>query len=213
VRKSFFRLALLLTGSAISTACYAITIRAAFGLGPLFVLQDGFARVIGVAIGTSAIIVGLCLVVVALSLRYRLGFGTLLVPIVGGLSLNALLPHVPTLHGWVFRLAAVVIATWVMALGGAMMIRASLGVNAYDAVMLRLHGIFGGPLAPIRLAMELTVCVIGWALGGAVGLGTVITGLLIGPGMQFWLGFPWNLPVRGAATGKSGTSQHPVEKV
>ena len=35
--------------------------------------------------------------------------------------------------------------------------------------------------------MEATVLAIGWALGGAVGVGTVITGLLIGPALQFWL--------------------------
>jgi uncharacterized membrane protein YczE len=68
-----------------------------------------------------------------------------------------------------------------------MMIRASVGVAAYDAVMLGLRRIFGRPLAPIRLAMEATVLALGWLLGGSVGVGTVITGLLIGPGIQFWL--------------------------
>jgi uncharacterized membrane protein YczE len=35
--------------------------------------------------------------------------------------------------------------------------------------------------------MEGTVLAVGWVLGGAVGLGTVVTGVLIGPSMQFWL--------------------------
>jgi uncharacterized membrane protein YczE len=35
--------------------------------------------------------------------------------------------------------------------------------------------------------MEATALALGWILGGSVGVGTVITGLLIGPGMQFWL--------------------------
>jgi uncharacterized membrane protein YczE len=74
-----------------------------------------------------------------------------------------------------------------MALGGATMIRASVGVAAYDAVMLGLQRTFGHPLASIRLAMEATALALGWILGGSVGVGTVITGLLIGPGMQFWL--------------------------
>ena len=38
-----------------------------------------------------------------------------------------------------------------------------------------------------RLLMEAAMLAGGWVLGGAVGLGTVVTGLLIGPGMQFWL--------------------------
>ena len=74
-----------------------------------------------------------------------------------------------------------------MALGGALIIRASVGVAAYDAVMLGLRRVLRRPLAPIRLGMEATVLTVGWLLGGPVGVGTVITGLLIGPGIQFWL--------------------------
>ena len=74
-----------------------------------------------------------------------------------------------------------------MALAGALMIRASVGVASYDAVMLGLRRLLGAPLSPIRLAMEAIALLAGWFLGGAIGVGTVITGLLIGPGIQFWL--------------------------
>jgi len=181
------RSVLLLSGSLITTACYALTIRADLGLGPLFVLQDGVARQTGIAIGTSVTVIGFALVFVALSLRFRLGVGTLVLPIFAGVSLNALLPHVPTLHGWPLRTATVLVASWVMALGGATIIRASVGVAAYDAVMLGLRRLTGRPLAPIRIVMEATVLIAGWVFGGSVGVGTVITGLLIGPGIQFWL--------------------------
>ena len=68
-----------------------------------------------------------------------------------------------------------------------MVIRAGVGVAAYDLVMLGFHRLLGRQLAVVRLAMELTMLACGWLLGGAVGVGTVVTGLLIGPGMQFWL--------------------------
>jgi uncharacterized membrane protein YczE len=181
------RVALLLTGSLISTICYAVTIRARLGLGPLYVLQDGIARHAGITIGTSVTLTGFALVFVAGALRSWPGPGTLLLPLLGGVTLDRLLPHVPILHGWPLRLAAVVAATWMMALAGALMIRASVGVAAYDAVMLGLQRIFARPLSPIRLAMEASALVAGWLLGGAIGVGTVITGLLIGPGIQFWL--------------------------
>jgi len=181
------RVALLLGGSAIATACYAVTIRAALGLGPLFVLQDGLSRHAGISIGTAVIVTGFAFIAVALVLRSWPGPGTLVLPVVGGVLLDALLPHLPALHGWPLRLGGVLVATWVMALGAAMMIRASVGVAAYDAVMLGLRRVFGRPLGATRLAMEATVLLAGWLLGGAVGVGTVITGLLIGPGIQFWL--------------------------
>jgi uncharacterized membrane protein YczE len=196
---------LLVAGSVVVTACYAVTIRADLGLGPLFVLQAGVARHAGIAIGTSVMVVGFALVLVALALRSPLGPGTLVLPVLGGLTLDALLPHVPTIQGWPLRMASVVIATWIMALGGAMMIRASVGVMAYDAVMLGLRRVLGRPLAPIRIAMEATVLLGGWLLGGPVGVGTVITGLLIGPGLQFWIrmiGVPVRTPTLATRAGR-----------
>jgi len=151
------------------------------------VLQDGLAIQAGIAIGTSVIVIGFALVFVCLALQFRPGPGTLVLPFLGGVTLNALLPHVPTVDGWPLRMGVVILASWIMALGGAMIIRASVGVAAYDAVMLGLRRVTGGPLAPIRLAMEATVLAGGWLLGGSVGVGTVFTGLLIGPGIQFWL--------------------------
>ena len=133
------------------------------------------------------IVIGFALVFVAVSLRFWPGPGTLVLPIFAGVTLNVLLSHVPILHGWPLRAAVVLLASWIMALGGAMIIRASVGVAAYDAVMLGLRRVTGRPLAPIRLAMEATVLTGGWLLGGSVGVGTVITGVLIGPGIQFWL--------------------------
>lgn len=188
LRSMVGRAFLLLTGSTIATLCYALTIRARLGLGPLFVLQDGFALHAGIAIGTSVTILGFVLIAVAMSLRSWPGPGTVALPITSGLTLNAVLPHVPTLHGWLLRSAVVTGATVAMALGAAMTIRASIGVSPYDSVMLGLARMLQQPLAAIRLAMEATVLVIGWSLGGAVGIGTVVTGLLIGPCIQFWLG-------------------------
>jgi len=101
--------------------------------------------------------------------------------------LDALLPSVPEIHGLAWETVVVLVATWFMALGGALIIRASVGVAAYDAVMLGLRRVSGLPLAPIRLAMEFTMLVCGWLLGGRVGFGTVLTGVLIGPALQWWL--------------------------
>ena len=180
------RAGLAAAGCLISTFCYAVTIRAELGLGPLFAVQDGLARHTGITIGRAVMVVGVVLIVLAVCLRSWPGLGTLALPFLGGAALDLMLPHLPVLHGGVVRLSAVVVASWVMALGGAMVIRAAVGVEALDAVMLGLNRIFARPLMSTRLAMEATMLVAGWLLGGAIGLGTVITGLLIGPGLQFW---------------------------
>jgi len=177
----------MFAGSTVSTLAYALTIKAGIGLGPLYVLQDGFARSAHISIGASVTATGFMFVALAACLRTWPGPGTLVLPVYGGVTLNAVLPYVPSVSGWPLRIAAVVGATFAMALGGALVIRARVGVAAYDAVMLGLHRIVGGRIALIRLGMEASVLVVGAVLGGAVGLGTVLTGTLIGPGLQFWL--------------------------
>jgi uncharacterized membrane protein YczE len=178
---------LVTLGVVTGTFCYAVTIRARLGLGPLFVLQDGMSIHTGMTIGDAVMVTGVGCLLIALCLRTWPGPGTIVYPFVSGLFLNWVLPELPEIHGLGWRLAAVIGATFVMGLGAACAFRAALGVSSYDSVMLGLHRVTGRPLAPIRLAMEFTVLVAGWALGGAVGVGTVITGLCIGPSLQFWI--------------------------
>ena len=181
------RAALLVAGSVVSTVCYAVTIRSHLGLGPLFAVQDGLAHHAGITIGHAVMIVGIALIGLAVLVRNPPGIGTVLLPFIGGATLDALLPHVPVIHGWAIRGIAVVAASWIMGLGGAIVIRAAIGVSALDAVMLGLQRTLGWSLVAVRLGMETAMLLGGWALGGAVGVGTVITGLLIGPSMHYWL--------------------------
>jgi uncharacterized membrane protein YczE len=178
---------LLLCGSFVSTSCYAVTIRAGLGLGPLYAVQEGVARQAGTSIGHGVMIVGCALLVLALALRGPLGAGTIVLPFVGGTLLDLLLPRIPAISGVALRVAADVGASWVMALGGALIIQASVGIASLDAIMLAIHRLLRRPVVVVRGGMEFAMLVIGWAIGGSIGVGTVITGLVIGPALQFWL--------------------------
>ncbi len=193
------RVALFGAGSVLSSLCYAITIRAGLGLGPLYVLQDGLSRQLHVTIGHAVMLTGVMLIALACTLRWRPGLGTLALPFVGGITLDAMLPHVPTIDGWPAQVVAVVVATWMMGLGGALMIRAAIGYSAWDGIMVGLHNRYRWSIAPVRLAMEAFVFLLGWRLGGTVGVGTVITGVLIGTAMQFWLRVIGSTAREGAA--------------
>ncbi len=49
--------------------------------------------------------------------------------------------------------------------------------------MAGLQTLTGQPIALVRTCLELTVVTIGWALGGTLGLGTILFALGIGPAM------------------------------
>lgn len=177
-----------LGGCLISAVCFVVTVRADLGLGPLFVVQDGTHRVLGISLGQSVMLVGTVLVVAAFVMRGGLGPGTFALPFVMGVMIDLLLPHLGTLDGLGVRLVACAVASWCITLGGAMLIKARLGIAALDGVMMGLHRITGWSIGPLRLTMEATMLGGGWLLGGAVGVGTVIMGALIGHGLQFWMG-------------------------
>lgn len=180
------RALLLVGGTLLSTICFALTIRADLGLGPLYAVQDGFARLVGMTLGQSVIVVGVALVLLAALLGKRPGPGTIIVPVVTGIALGPTVEWMPTIEGLGMRIAVVVVASWLLGLGGVIVVRAALGMAALDAVMLGLQRYVPHPVGRVRLAMEAAMLLVGWWLGGAIGVGTVITGLVIGPAMQFW---------------------------
>jgi uncharacterized membrane protein YczE len=66
-----------------------------------------------------------------------------------------------------------------------------------------MHGRFGWPIWACRLSVESTVLVVGWFLGGTVGIGTVIFALGIGPLVHVALPLfdsrrRWGRPTAGA---------------
>ena len=181
------RVAALVGGAAISAMGYAATIKAALGLGPLFVVQEGVAGHLDITIGRSVMIVGSCLCVIAMAMREWPGIGTVSLPFLMGSMVDAMLPHTPTPGGLALRLTVVVVSTIVMALGGALIISSRLGAGAPDLVMLGISRLTRFNNRQVRLALEASWLTMGWLLGGVVGVGSVITGLLIGPALHFWI--------------------------
>ncbi len=179
--------ACIVAGAAIAAGCYAATIKAALGLGPLFVVQQGIARHLDITIGQSVMIVGSALCVIAVFLREWPGVGTVSLPFLMGSMVDAILPHMPTIDGLVLRVLVVVVASFFMALGGALIIRSKLGAGAPDLVMLALSRLTRFNNRQVRLGLEGSWLVMGWLLGGSVGVGSVVTGLMIGPSLHFWI--------------------------
>ncbi len=71
--------------------------------------------------------------------------------------------------------------------GSGIYLSTDLGAGPRDGLMTGLHHRFGWSIRSARTAVELTVLGIGWALGGTVGLGTVVFAVGIGPLVQFAL--------------------------
>ncbi|ENZ7820664.1 TPA: YitT family protein [Klebsiella pneumoniae] len=106
-----------------------------------------------------------------------------------GLAADATLAVLPPLESMVARSALLVGAIVLNAIATGMYIGAGFGPGPRDGLMTGLHARTGWSLRGIRTAIELSVLLIGWLLGGKFGVGTVIYALSIGPLIQLCL--PW----------------------
>jgi uncharacterized membrane protein YczE len=79
------------------------------------------------------------------------------------------------------RVAFMLAGVLVCAFATGLYIGARFGPGPRDGLMTGLHARTGWPIWIVRSAIEGTVLLIGWWLGGNVGVGTLAFALLIGP--------------------------------
>jgi uncharacterized membrane protein YczE len=180
------RVPALMIGLVLFGLGIALMVEAGLGLGPWEALNQGIARQTGQQIGTISILLGIPILALWWPLGERPGIGTLLNVLSIGTSTNigiAILPS-PADDATLVRLAMMVAGVLVIAVGSAIYLSTDLGPGPRDGLMTGAAHRFGWSIRRARTAIELTVLVIGWALGGSVGLGTVVFALGIGPLLQ-----------------------------
>lgn len=175
------RLTQLYAGLALYGASMALQIRANLGLDPWDVFHQGISERTGLSFGTVVIITGALVLLAWVPLRQRPGIGTVSNVFVIGFAVDAslaLIPDASWLPAQVTMLAAGVVLN---ALAGAAYIGAGLGPGPRDGLMTGLMRVTGRSVGLIRTSIEVSVLVVGFTLGGTVGLGTVVYALSIGP--------------------------------
>ena len=163
------------------------------GLSPWDVLHQGLAEHTRLSFGEANIVVSILVLAVALALGARVGVGTLAnALLVGGFV--QLLTSVEAIsaisdRGLGLRIALLAIGIALMGLGTGMYLGAGLGAGPRDSLMVVGAERTRFRLGIVRGAIELTALVVGFGLGGTVGIGTLAFALLIGPTVEgsFWL--------------------------
>jgi uncharacterized membrane protein YczE len=172
---------LLLCGTGVS-----LMINADLGLAPWDVLHQGIAKHTSLGIGTVAIIVGFVVLLIWLPLKERYGLGTLCNVILIGLTINVLLAVLPDNPPMGLRVAFLIVGTFLFGPGSGYYIGVGMGPGPRDGLMTALAA-RGYSVRIVRTVLELSVLAIGFALGGGVGVGTLLFAFTIGPNVHFWL--------------------------
>ena len=180
------RITRLIVGLLLCGTGIALMIDADLGLAPWDVLHQGIAKHTSLGIGTVAIIVGFVVLLLWLPLKERYGLGTLCNVILIGLTINVLLDVLPEHPPMGVRVAFLIVGTFMFGPGSGFYIGVRLGPGPRDGLMTALAA-RGYSVRVVRTVIEVTVLVIGFALGGRVGLGTLLFAFSIGPNVHFWL--------------------------
>ncbi|MDO9379745.1 MAG: hypothetical protein Q7T56_12925 [Nocardioidaceae bacterium] len=167
----------------------AMMVQAGLGLDPWDVLHEGLTRHVPLSFGQVVIVVGALVLLLWIPLRQWPGLGTLLNVVLIGLAADWGIAVLPTPDHVGVAATMLVAGVVLNGLAGALYIGTHLGPGPRDGLWLGIVRLTGCSVRMARTSVEITVVVIGFALGGTVGAGTVLYALAIGPLVQLFL--PW----------------------
>lgn len=177
----------LLGGLALYGLSVSLMIQSELGLGPWDAFHVGIHNIVGISVGVASILVGVAIVIGSIMINVRPGAGTLANMILIGVFIDIFLPIVPVAPDFGFSLGMFACGIALCALATGMYIAAGLGNGPRDGLMIGISRRMSWRIGRVRTGIEAVVLVCGWAMGGTVGLGTVLFAVLIGPATQWGL--------------------------
>lgn len=174
------RLILLYVGLVLYGLSSAMMVRAGLGLDPWNALHEGISLRLNVSFGTVIIGVGALLMLLWIPLRQRPGIGTISNVVLIGLAADAALMFLAQPASLAVRVAMLIAAIILNGIASGMYIGAGLGPGPRDGLMTGLAARSGWSIRLTRTGIEISVLVLGWLLGGTIGIGTIFYALAIG---------------------------------
>jgi uncharacterized membrane protein YczE len=182
------RVFILFFGLAIFGLGDSLFIQAGIGNAPWTVFAEGLTYKTGMSIGFATFVISVFVLLLWIPLRERPGFGTLanIVLIASFIEIGTHL--FPVAQSFAVGIVYNLIGISLVGIGSALYITCGLGPGPRDGAMTGLHYRTGVRVGRVRMAIEVTVLVIGFLMGGTVGVGTALFALLIGQSVAISLG-------------------------
>ena len=177
----------LFIGLSIFGFGHAILFGSNFGVSPWMVLAQGLAIQFEIGIGLSIIVVSFGVLLFWIPLKEKPGIGTFINFFVVAAVIEITLPYIPYQTDISLKLLQVFLGILVIGIGGSIYLIANLGPGPRDGLMTGISKKTEIPMAYVRNALEISVVIIGWSLGGTAGVGTLIFAIMIGPAIVAYM--------------------------
>ena len=168
----------ILLGLSIYSFGVYLTIYANIGLAPWDCLGMGIAKHTPLNYGSSMVLIGVCAIVIQLILHERIGFATLFDALITGrlTQFFIVISPYPQNHSLCLGIVFMLFGFLFISLGMYVYMSAECGCGPKDGLLIaigkRLPKI---PIGIVEILLWSVVTLIGWLLGGSVGIGTVIS--------------------------------------
>ena len=180
------RLVRCVLGLSLFAVGISLQMNANIGAPPWDVFHQGVAKQTGISIGKIIVITGFALLLLWIPLRQKPGLGTILNALEIGLIADVALEIIPEPKNLLVRGVMVIVGIITVAIGTGLYIGSALGPGPRDGLMTGLAQ-RGVPIRLGRTAVEVSVLIIGYTLGGQVGIATFAFAFGVGPLVQFFL--------------------------
>ena len=166
----------------------SLLIQSEIGNAPWSVLAQGISQRLDISMGWATFGISALVLILWIPLKEKPGFGTLSNITLIAIAIQVGVTFFPNPESaWVGVLYCC-LGIAMVGIGSSLYITCGLGPGPRDGLMTALHHKSGIRIGRVRLAIEGTVLVVGWLLGGTVGLGTLMFALFIGQSIAISLG-------------------------
>jgi uncharacterized protein len=187
LKKLILKMLRLFTGLFLYAVGIVMTINANLGLSPWDVFHQGLSKNIDITMGQASIFMGILIVIANYIFGEKIGWGTLSNMLFIGIFMDVLMLNniIPTFENIILKIIMMLLGMFVIGTASFLYISSGLGSGPRDGLMIALTKRTGKSVRFIRNCIEITVLIIGIALGGTVGIGTPIMAFAVGPVVQF----------------------------
>jgi uncharacterized protein len=178
------RLARVVAGLALFGAGEGLVVASVLGNSPWSVFAEGISVQTPLSIGAATFATSVAVLIAWIPLgERRLGLATVLNALIVAVMIDVTLWALPDLAAPALRWGVLLGGIGLVGAGSGLYLTADLGPGPRDGLMTGIHARTGWPIAAVRTGIESTAVAVGWALGGTVGVGSLLFALLVGPAL------------------------------
>jgi uncharacterized membrane protein YczE len=164
-----------------------LTIKSNLGTAPWDALHLGLVHYIPLTLGQVSQLTGILVIIISFCLGIKPGWGTIANMYFIGIFIDFFMSSqwIPIPTHWSFQIGLLLAGILIIGWGSFFYLSAALGAGPRDSFMVGAIEKTGWPVWKVRTVIESSVAILGYFLGGPIGIGTVIIALTLGPSIQW----------------------------